>query len=134
HVGRFDGFDAHVLLAELLRLTGRVEAARGMLERAEPRTEEEKMRLAYELAVLAIDEGERPIPIAGDHYLALRSSTYRALTHGEFERAAKLASQSFAAARSATERIDSSLDRVFASFSSGHWPDTRAISLVALAI
>ncbi|HEY3055565.1 MAG TPA: sigma 54-interacting transcriptional regulator [Thermoanaerobaculia bacterium] len=134
HVEHLHGFDAEILRAELLRLTGRIDIARQVLERAEPHTDEEKMRLAYERAVLAIDEGERPIAVAGDHYLARRSATYSALMHGDFEAAADLAAQSFAAARSAAERIDSCLDRVFASFSSGRWSETRAIALEALAI
>ncbi len=121
-------FDAQVLRIELLRLAFREDEARNA--RANPQSEEDTIRLAYERALLDLESAG---PLDPDHYFGKRLETYRALLADDFERAAELAAQSVAAARCATERIDADLDRVFASFSSGRWDETRAIALEALA-
>jgi DNA-binding NtrC family response regulator/tetratricopeptide (TPR) repeat protein len=127
-------FDAQILQAELLRLTDRIDAASAILEGVEAHSNEEKIRLDYKRAVLALDRGEEPPELAGDHYYAARLATYRALLGEDFDAAADCAARSFRSARSAADRIDASLDRVFASFSSGRWNETRAIALEALAL
>ncbi|HEX9162087.1 MAG TPA: sigma 54-interacting transcriptional regulator [Thermoanaerobaculia bacterium] len=129
-------FNASILRAELLRLTGRVHESREVLASADAQNDEQTMRLAYERAVLALDSDESVDAdrLPQNHYFAKRFATYEALTRGDFETAERFAAESVEAARCATERIDGCLDRVFASFSTGHWGETRAIALEALAI
>ncbi len=121
-------FDAQILRMELLRLSGREDEARTV--GAVPGEGEEAIRLAYEQALLDL---ETSAPLDGGHYFGQRLETYRALLGDDFERAGELAGHSVAAARCARERIDAELDRVFASFSSGRWDETRAIALEALS-
>ena len=125
-------FSAQLLRGELLRLSGHTEAARQALAAARPAGDEESARVTYERALLALDSGESGPP--AEHYFGQRLATYRALMCGNFESAAELAAQSAGSARCALERIDACLDRVFASFSTGNWDDTRALALEALAI
>jgi DNA-binding NtrC family response regulator/tetratricopeptide (TPR) repeat protein len=127
-------FEARILQAELLRLTDRLDDASAILDGIAPQTAEETIRVEYKRAVLALDRGQEPAALNGDHYYADRLATYRALLREEFEDAAECAARSFASARSAADRIDACLDRVFASFSSGRWSETRAIALEALAL
>jgi len=122
--------DVQLLHAELLRLTGRLDEAAdvlGELDESDP-------RVIYERAVLALDREETPPPMGGEDYFALRLATYRALLQSDFDAAAQFAARSFEAARCTAERIDAALDRVFASFSSGRWSETRALALEALAL
>ncbi len=128
------GVEAQLLHAELLRLAGRVETASEIVESVEPGNAEENIRLEYERALLALERGADPGELPGDHYYARRLSTYRALLRNDFEAAAESATRSFDAARCVTERVDACLDRVFASFSSGRWAETRALALEALAL
>jgi DNA-binding NtrC family response regulator/tetratricopeptide (TPR) repeat protein len=121
-------FDAQILRLELLRLAGRIDEARRIS--VQPANEEDKARIAYEHALLDLEA--RSERVDAQHYFGKRLATYRALLDGDFDRAADLAAQSVAAARCASERIDAELDRVFASFSAGHWSETRAIALEAL--
>ncbi len=122
-------FAAQILRVELLRLAGRVDEARNVSVGAT--SDEERMRLAYERALFALETS--PAALDSQHYLGKRLATYRALLEDDFDQAAELAAQSVATARCASERIDADLDRVFASFSAGRWGDTRAIALEALA-
>ncbi len=121
-------FDAQILRVELLRLAGKTAEARRV--DVEPANEEERTRLAYEHALLDLEASSEALD--PNHYFGKRLATYRALLDSDFDRAADLAGQSVAAARCAAERIDAELDRVFASFSAGHWSETRAIALEAL--
>ncbi len=126
--------EAQLLRAELLRLMDQLETARATLDAVEPRNAEETIRLDYERALLALERGAEPDELSGDHYYARRLSTYRTLLRGAFDEAAESATRSFDAARCVTERVDACLDRVFASFSSGRWSETRALALEALAL
>jgi DNA-binding NtrC family response regulator len=129
-------FEAEVMRGELLRVSGRTDEARHVLNAAAPVTDEERVRLTYEKAVIALESGERVTPDwpVADHYFISRFETYRALHEGAFDAAEQFAARSEKVARCATERIDALLDRVFSTFSAGAWKTTRALALEALAV
>ena len=132
---RARSFAHEILRCELLRLSGRVEEATSAIASLAPLTEEDRVRLHYERAVLDLDRGLSPLPInPTDHYLASRLDTYIALLSGDFHSAEGHAAEALARARSSTERIDAWLDRIFAAFSTGRWDDTRLLALEALAL
>jgi two-component system NtrC family response regulator len=126
-------FDAGLLRGEILRLLDRHSDAAAALSDCEPATGEEEIRLAYERAVLAFEaRNEVDATWLRPHYLASRFSTYVALARGEYAEAARLARESHEQARCTTERIDASLDQLFAVFSSGAWDEARAVAVEAL--
>ena len=129
-------FDALCLRAELLRLRGDFEGASRALEAAKPATDEERMRLAYEAALVALETGQScdMTWTSRDHYLAARFLTYRALSDSDFHSAEQLAHEALRLARSPIEDIDARLDLIFAAFSAGKWPETRMLSLEALTV
>jgi DNA-binding NtrC family response regulator len=120
-------FEALLLQAEVLRLVARDDDALGVLERCRPASAEERVRLDYERALHGAD-----ISLPEDHYLSARLATYRALERNEFGDAALHARASHDRARTTIERIDASLDRLFAVFSAGAWDEARAIAVEAL--
>src|SRR5207253_6522916 len=65
--------------------------------------------------------------VIGDPYLAARVAFYR--TNAVDDALAALA-----AARTVPERIDAALDRIFALFTAGRWPEARAAALEALTM
>jgi len=115
------------LRAELLRLLDREDEARRLLELCQPETSEDRVRLDYELGLLGADVTLRP-----DHYLASRLATYRAIERGDYAEATRYAEESHERARTTVERIDGSLDRVFALFSAGEWDRARRSAVEAL--
>jgi two-component system, NtrC family, response regulator AtoC len=128
-LARLERMEPNVIRAEVLRLLGRHAEARRVLDLCDG----DDIEVAYERAVLAIDAGDpfeeswmRP------HYLASRFATHAALHRGEFEEAARCAVESRAQARCVVERIDASLDHVFALFAAGRWSDARASAVEAL--
>jgi len=116
-------FETTLLHAEVLRLLDRDADAQAMLALCTPSTDEERVRLDYERGLHGAD-----VELPHGHYLASRLATYRAAA----EDAARHARESHARARTMTERIDASLDRVFAVFSAGRWDEARAIAVEAL--
>lgn len=128
--------NADLLRCELLRLLGRHSDAHAALEQLQPNTGDERIRIAYERSVLALDTGTEADQswCGSDHYLSFRYRTYRALQGGDFVAAEALAEESIGMARCQTERIDAWLDRVYASFSSGEWEQTRALAMEALTV
>ena len=116
-------FETMLLRAEVLRLLDRDDEARALLARCTPEGEEQRVRLDYERGLHGAD-----VRLPDGHYLASRLATYRA----QPEEAALLARDSHARARTMTERIDASLDRVFATFSAGRWDEARAVAVEAL--
>jgi DNA-binding NtrC family response regulator len=119
-------FDVLLLRAEVLRLLDREEEAQRVLAQCTPSTDEERVHLDYERGLHGL---EVTLP---DHYLLARLETYRALARGDYENAACFARESHGRARTMTERIDASLDRLFAVFSAGEWDEARAIAVAAL--
>lgn len=124
-----------LLRVALLRLSGALDQALRLLSSLVPATEEERMEVAYERAVLAIDLEEPPSPVPdAEHYLVSRCRTYEALAAGALNDAERHARAAIRQARTASERIDAWLDLVYASFSSGRWSETRALAMEALAV
>jgi DNA-binding NtrC family response regulator len=121
------GFDAELLRAEILRLLDREADARAALASCAPSTDEERIRLTYERALHG--DGDAPPP---EHYLAARLATYRALERGDYDAAFVNAAESHRRARNVIERVDASLDRLFAKFSAGAWDEARAVAIEAL--
>ena len=128
-------FAHDVLRCELLRLTGCLDDARSAIASLVPATEEERLSLAYERAVLDLDCGLAPAPLgASGHYLGARLDTYIALLSGDFAAAEGRAAEALARGRSNVEKIDAWLDRIFAAFSTGRWDNTRTLALEALTL
>ena len=127
-------FDAQIVRAEVLRLTGRHDDASTVLARITAETDEEAVRLQYERAVLALESGSSPAWPVSEHYFISRFETYRASRSGDLDAAARAAEDSVRLARNAIERIDAWLDRVFASFSAGRWQATRSLAVEALSV
>ncbi|MDP9191727.1 MAG: sigma 54-interacting transcriptional regulator [Acidobacteriota bacterium] len=124
-------FESQLLRAELLRLTDREKEAARALDACQATTAEEQAALDYERALLdlaAKDDGTLP----PDHYLAARLASYRAHERGDYDDAARSAHEAHRRARNTIERIDASLDRLFAVFSAGEWDLARAVAVEAL--
>ncbi len=122
-----EAFEAMLLRAEVLRLLDRDADAMRVLDACVAASENQRIRLEYERS-LHHAGGDLP---AG-HYLFSRLETYRALERGDYEEASRFAAESFARATTITERVDASLDRVFAAFSAGEWDPARTIAIEAL--
>lgn len=120
-------FEAMLLRGEVLRLLDREDEARAALDRCAPRTPDEAVRLDYERGLLGAD-----VRLPAPHYLAARLATYRALERRDYAAAEALAAEARTRARNTIERIDASLDRVFAVFSAGRWDAARAAAVEAL--
>jgi DNA-binding NtrC family response regulator len=120
-------FETLLLRAEVLRLLARDDEGLQLLEECNPTSTEQRVRLDYERALHGAD-----VSLPESHYLAARLETYRALERNDFVEAARHARESHDRARTTIERIDASLDRLFAVFSAGEWDDARAIAVEAL--
>jgi DNA-binding NtrC family response regulator len=118
-------FDAQLLRVELLRLLERESL--DALQQVTATNEEEQAQLDYERALHELDATLPP-----SHYLAARLATYRAVERHDYDEAARCATAAYARARNTIERIDASLDRVFAVFSAGDWDLARAVCIEAL--
>ena len=116
-----------LLRAEVLRLLDREDEAVAILAHCTPGDDEERMRVDYERALHGAS-----VTLPPTHYLASRLATYRALDDGRPDEAAGIAAEAHARARCTTEKIDASLDRVFATFSAGRWDDARVLAVEAL--
>jgi DNA-binding NtrC family response regulator len=145
-LGRLVGIDRSfrddLLHAELLALTGRSGDAMAAYERCEPSSEDEIVLLGYYRDALAIDlygradradtwmRVESPLR---DHYAA-RFQTYAAISRHEAAQAVEHAAEAVATARTTAERIDATLDHLFALFTSGRWSDAREAALRGMLI
>jgi DNA-binding NtrC family response regulator len=120
-------FDAALLRGEVLRLLDREDEAREALTHVVPSDAIEETRLDYERGILGAG-----VTLPEEHYLSSRLATYRALERLDYAEASRLAALSHARARHTSERIDASLDRVFALFSGGEWDRARRSAIEAL--
>jgi len=120
-------FDAALLRGEVLRLLDREDEAREALKSIVATDPLEQTRLDYERGILGAG-----VALPEEHYLASRLATYRALERLDYAEASRLAALSHARARHTSERIDASLDRVFALFSGGEWDRARRSAIEAL--
>ncbi|HYI13410.1 MAG TPA: sigma 54-interacting transcriptional regulator [Thermoanaerobaculia bacterium] len=120
-------FEVLLLRAEVLRLLGRADEAQRVLDLCAAQNEEERIRLDYERAQHGIS-----VTLPAGHYLTARDGTLGALERGDYAEASRLALESHRLARTTTERIDASLDRLFAAFSAGEWDTARVLAVGAL--
>lgn len=115
--------EAQLLRIELLRLLEREDESARELERCDMTSVE----FDYARALHGVD-----VTLPPEHYLAARLSTYRALEERQYAEAGRWAVEAHRRARSTAERIDASLDRLFAVFSAGEWDVARAVAVEAL--
>jgi DNA-binding NtrC family response regulator len=123
-LARLERMPPSVLHAEVLRLLRRYDDAARVLDGCE-----ESEQRAYERAVLNFETNKAvDRSWMSDSYFSSRFETYLA-SNAE---AIDCAKESHRLARCVTERIDASLDRVFATFSSGDWNAARVAAIEAL--
>jgi DNA-binding NtrC family response regulator len=122
-------FESQLLRGELLRLIDREKDAARELDACRAETAEEQAALEYERALLDLSAKDA---LPADHYLAARLASYRAHDRGDCDDAARFAKEAHRRARNTIERIDASLDRLFAVFSAGEWDLARAVAVEAL--
>ena len=133
-------FADDILRADLLMLAGRMADADRVYERCIPLSDDDRVLHGYHRAVLALETGAKPdrswmeIASASRDYYAARFQMYDSVEAHDPERALDLARRAMAAARTTAERIDATLDYLFALFTSGRWRDARAAALDALLI
>jgi DNA-binding NtrC family response regulator len=133
-------FDSQILRAELLSLTGRYDDARIVLNDCQPHTDGQRVRVGYERAMLAneigaaADDDWLAIDVPAAAYYAFRIAACRALAVRDLPAAIQSAHQAIAHALSVPQRIDATLDLLFALFCSGRWIDARAAALDALLL
>jgi DNA-binding NtrC family response regulator len=134
-------FNSELLRAELLFLVGRLEESESALAACRPATHEERVRFGYQRAVLANELGEAAdddwlgiTAAPGRDYYAARIAAYRAVTAKNLDGALGNAQQAVAQARTVPERIDATLDLLFALFCNGRWSEARATALDALLL
>jgi DNA-binding NtrC family response regulator len=122
-VERLTGIEATLLRAELLAITGHADEAWEVLATCDAR----EPRVAYARALLALERGDSyDMATELPPYLQARLATYREPRLEHVERALQHA-------RTAIERADALLDRVYVLFSAGRWDDARAAAIEALA-
>jgi DNA-binding NtrC family response regulator len=121
-VERLEGLEAALVRAELLAITGRAREASELLATLDVRD----ARVAYARALLALELGDACDAVELPPYLAARLATYREPRLEHVERA-------LLHARTAIERADALLDRVYVLFSAGRWDEARAAAIEALA-
>ena len=120
--------EPHVLHAEILRLLQRYSEAARVLDSCG-----DDISVAYERAILAFEsQGTVDESWLRPHYLASRFATYVSLDRGDYANAARHARDAHDRARCTAERVDASLDLVFASFSAGEWEEARMAAVYAL--
>ncbi|HEX8254284.1 MAG TPA: sigma 54-interacting transcriptional regulator, partial [Thermoanaerobaculia bacterium] len=119
---RIDTPEALLLRAEVLRLMDREEEALRVLAQCG-----ESAEANYERGLHGAE-----VVLPHEHYLASRLATYRALERGDYAEAAAQAIASHERARNMIEKIDASLDRLFATFSAGDWDAARAVAVQSL--
>ncbi len=135
-------FTSNLLTGVLHRLEGRLEMAGEAFEEAASlsSTPSERIRLDFERAVLAIDGDRKPKTVwkraaESDHpWLVARFDAYQALSRGEYEIAADKAVRAIESAPDLFERIDASVDLVFAHFMAGEWQDAATAARQALQL
>jgi DNA-binding NtrC family response regulator len=122
-LARMERLEPSVLHAEVLRLLGRHDEARRALQQCGDSVEAD-----YERGQHGVN-----VQLPPDHYLAARLATYHALdVKRDYDAAAAHAKTAHERARTTIEKIDASLDRLFAVFSAGKWDEARAIAIESL--
>ena len=139
-LGTGDGFEAALLRGELLYLMRRFDEAQRAFDACTPAGDDERVRLGYAQAVLAVERGGREerawmtIDTPATAHLAARLELYRCEAAGDCDGAVAAADRALAHARMTAERIDAALDRLFALFSAGRWEESRAEAMALLGM
>ena len=81
-----------------------------------------------------MENGQDALPAIDDAYLRARFEVYRAVTAFDLDAAVTAAGEAIASATAVHERVDATLDRLYALFCSGRWSDARAVALDALLL
>jgi len=115
--------DVTLLRAEVLRLLDRDAEATALLEQCD--AQDDRVRFERGLSDGSCDPPRDP-------YLLARLAAYRAIENGDYAAASRFAAESYERARTTTERIDASLDLVFAAFCAGEWDAARTLAIEAL--
>jgi DNA-binding NtrC family response regulator len=130
-------FDDELLYADLLNLTGRAAEAEAACERCSPSSDRDRVLLGYQRAVLAVESGRAPdrewLRLDSGYYAA-RFQMYEAITAHDTGAALAFAEEATATAGTMADRIDATLDYLFALFSAGRWTDARNAALDGLLI
>jgi len=124
------------LRGELERLTGDSAASRKTLQQAlsSATSEFDRANALFALALLEIDTG-RPAETDGlDDYQRARVSAYGALGALDFESARRESARAIELSRCTIEKIDSSLDLLYALFLEGNWEEARHHARATLAL
>ena len=129
--------DDDLLYADLLHLTGRSEEAAAMVSTSRANTDLERLHLGYQRAVLAVEAG-RPVDRDwmryDDGFFGARFRMYEAIAARDAAGALEHARLATETARTMAERIDATLDYLFALFTAGRWAEARNAALDALLI
>ena len=122
-------FDSELLRAEILLLLDRSDEARSLLDQSDAATDDQRAHLAFQRAIL--DGGAADIHNA---YLSARIGVYRAIAAKDRGAAVAAARQAISSAAAIQDRVDATLDLIFALFCSGDWAAARAAALDALLL
>ena len=120
---------ADLIRAEILSVQRKTSDARDVLDSCTPASDDERVRIAYERALLGIEPSAE---LSG--YYAARLATYRAMEQPDIEAALDAVDQSLAAATTVIHRLDALLDRMYVLFSAGRWSEARAAALEGLTL
>jgi len=135
-------FDSLLLNSELLRISGKSEEARARLDQVRAIAgqfdddDERRERFIFEDALLSLESGHKPADAAllAKPYFNARVAFYQAVAAREYEMAVSFANESIEASESIAEKIDATLDLVYALFVSGAWDLARREALRGLAL
>ncbi|HXI12283.1 MAG TPA: sigma 54-interacting transcriptional regulator [Thermoanaerobaculia bacterium] len=135
-------FDSLLLASELLRVSGKPDEARARLtqlhalEQQLEDDDERRERLIFEDSLLTLEAGEKPAEAArlSRPYFNARVAFYQSVAAREYEMAISFANESIEASESIGEKIDATLDLVYALFMSGAWDLARREALRGLAL
>ena len=134
------GFHDELLRGELLVLTGRLSDAASAYRNCRPLSADDRLLLGYYRAVLTLEMNETPArdwlqidSVLCDYY-ASRFLMYESVNRHDAPSAIVHAQAATASARTTAQRIDATLDHLFALFTAGRWSEARAAALDALLI
>ena len=127
-------FDSELLRAEILLLLDRADDAATALDQCVAITDDDQARLAYQRAIQAIETGGSVDETIENEYFAARVEVYRTIATRDLDSAVSAARKAIDTAPAMHDRVDATLDLLFALFCSGEWGGARAAALDALLL
>jgi DNA-binding NtrC family response regulator/tetratricopeptide (TPR) repeat protein len=128
--------EASLLRAEILTVLRRDDEACDLLSALDAGEDDDaQVRLGYARALLRMVGSDGWMQIAsrtGDYYRA-RLGFYRSLERADHDAALGEVEASLAHASTTVQRIDALLDRMYALFAAGRWPEARQAAMEGLA-